>query len=346
MTLSSEKQFPAEPATQNDKLLWDIFLSRYHLPALNAGDELGIFELLAKRSSSLQEIAQYAGISERGAEPLLGLLCSLGLISRKGTLFSNTEVANTYLDPNSPYYWGGVLQMNRTVDFQETHVLDALRTKTQFDFDGEGDMWKRLETSSELAASFAAQMHSFSFSAAMAVSYRGNFDGVTKLLDIAGGSGCFAIAIAKRHQNLKASVLELPVVCPITEGYIADFGIEQRVNTVACDMFNDPWPTDYDGILFSHVFHDWDRKRCEFLAQRAFESLPSGGRVFVHETLLDDDKASPLGATAMSMNMLVYSEGKQYSASEIDAILTQAGFAKVSVVPTQGYYSLITAEKP
>jgi hypothetical protein len=45
------------------------------------------------------------------------------------------------------------------------------------------------------------------------------------------------------------------------------------------------------------------------------------------------------------MNMLFFTEGKQYTTGELDSILRGAGFEEVSVTPTYGYYSLVRGRK-
>ena len=49
----------------------------------------------------------------------------------------------------------------------------------------------------------------------------------------------------------------------------------------------------------------------------------------------------------MNVNMLLqYAAGRQYSGRELSAILTEAGFADIQVVPTFGYYSIVVGRKP
>ena len=47
----------------------------------------------------------------------------------------------------------------------------------------------------------------------------------------------------------------------------------------------------YDALFFSNVWHDWNVRTCQWLAARAFAALPSGGRIMLHEMLLDEDGA-------------------------------------------------------
>ena len=337
--------FP-DPPPCDDRLMWSLFLARYQFPALYAADELGIFEFLESQPATIAEIAAHCNIAERAAEPIVGLLCSLGVLVQNGGRFGNTETSRTYLLPQSPFYWGPVLRFNIGADFREVNVLEAARNKKQFGHEGEGDLWEGSELSPGRAATFTALMHSFSLGAAIALARRDEFDGITRLLDVAGGSGCFSIALAQRYAGLRCTVLDLASVCPVTQQYIAQFGLSERVDTAACNMFTDEWPHGYDAVLISHVFHDWDRSSCEHLARKAFAALPSGGRICLHEALLSDTRDGPRGVPDLSVNMLVFTEGRQYTADDLSQILTAAGFADVAVVNTHGFYSLISARKP
>jgi len=337
--------FP-DPPPCDDRLMWSLFFARYHFPALHAANELGIFEFIEARPATIAEIAAHCEIAERAAEPIVGLLCSLGLLVQNDGRFGNTETSRTYLLPQSPFYWGPVLRFNIGADFREVNVLEAARNKKQFGHEGEGDLWEGSELSAAKAANFTALMHSFSFGAAIALARRDEFSGVRRLLDIAGGSGCFSIALAQRFTELHCTVLDLGSVCPVTQQYIAQFGLSKRVDTIVGNMFTDEWPHGYDAVLISHVFHDWDRSSCEQLARKAFEALPSRGRIFLHEALLSDTRDGPSGIPDLSVNMLVFTEGRQYTAGELLEILTGAGFTDVSVVNTHGFYSLVSARKP
>jgi len=61
--------------------------------------------------------------------------------------------------------------------------------------------------------------------------------------------------------------------------------------------------------------------------------------------LLDDDGNGPVTAAAFSMLMLLATQGQQFTAGELKAILDAAGFARVDVTHTHPYYSLVTGYK-
>ena len=76
-------------------------------------------------------------------------------------------------------------------------------------------------------------------------------------------------------------------------------------------MFSDPWPGSYDGVLFGNIFHDWDWKSCQYLALQAFNALNPGGKICLHEMLLNELKDGPLVLACYSVAMLLHERGKQ-----------------------------------
>lgn len=331
------------PPTCDDRLLWDVWLSFHHLPALVVADELGLFTALWKRPATCSEVAADFRLTARGAETLLGVLTSLGFLAEHAGRFHLTDASRNFLMPEAPYYWGGMLHRMRvhpaTAAIREALLQDAERELVT-------DAWERGRVDPERVRAFTRAMHSHSFPAAMGVARHGDFTGVRRLLDVGGGSGCFCLALAQQHPELRCTVAELPEVCELAEEYAAEYGLGERVETVHLDMFRNPWPTGYDAVFFSNIFHDWEPERCRLLARKAWEALPRGGRVYVHEMLLADSRTGPLPASAFSMSMLLNTRGKQYSAAELEGILESAGFPHVAVTPTYAYYSLVSAVKP
>jgi hypothetical protein len=139
--------------------------------------------------------------------------------------------------------------------------------------------------------------------------------------------------------------MELPAMCEVAESYIKAGDVADRVDTTAVDMFRQPWPQGYDAVFFSNIWHDWNFQTCRWLASRSFEALPSGGRIMLHEMLLDDDGTGPATAASFSMLMLLATQGQQFTFGELKTILDGAGFARAEATPTYGYYSITTGHK-
>ncbi len=140
------------------------------------------------------------------------------------------------------------------------------------------------------------------------------------------------------------TLMDLPSVCKQAERYTTQYGLRDQITILAANMLTDSWPSGSDGVLFSNIFHNWDRATCLHLAKRSFETLPPGGRIFLLEMLLNDTSDGPLVSTVFSLMMPP--GAKQYTARELDELLQEVGFVGTNVIPTTTYYSLTSASKP
>jgi len=332
-----------EPPTCDDRRIWDVWLSTCHGPTLAAADEIGLFAHLERGPLNIAELAHEMKLAPRSAEAALGLLTALGFLVQIEGRFHLTELSRNYLLPTSPYYWGGFLKRFREAPISSTALRDALRRGVSEAKEAATEVWAT--SNREKLRTFTDAMHSHAFASAAAFAARFDTTGVRRFLDVAGGSGCFCIALAARHPDIRCTVMDLPVVCEFAQEYAETYRVQDRVDTHGADMFAGAWPKGYDVIFFNDIFHDWDDERCLDLARRSFEALPPGGRILVHEIILSDGKDGPLPAAAYSMAMMFSTHGKQRTGGELRRILEEAGFGAVTVTPSTGYYSLLSGMK-
>ncbi len=342
---SRQTPFTGEAPVVDDRLLWTLWLSPTWLPSVTAADELGLFDCLAeKKAATAEELAAALELAPRAIRALLGLLTSLGLLKQCAGSFALTESARAYLVSSSPFYWGPALVPHKVVPMSHTQILEALRRDKPGASTDAAAMWKAPD--SNVLRMFTAVMHAHSLPTASALARNQAFVGLRRLLDVGGGSGAYSVSFALRHPELACTVLELPQMTAITDEYLAATPTGGRVKSHPADMFNDVWPGGHDGVFFNDVFHDWPLPQCRALAGKAFDALPSGGSVFLHEMLLDEGLDGPLPAAAYSMMMLVATPGRQLSGKEALAILAQAGFINTRITPTVGHYALVSGRKP
>ncbi|WP_240041642.1 MULTISPECIES: acetylserotonin O-methyltransferase [Okeania] len=256
-----------EILTCDDKPLWDTWLSMFHFPTLTVADELGLFSLLDKKPATAEEVATNLSLGSRATEALLGVMTSLGYLVQFKGKFHLTQVSQNFLLPDSPYYWGGILHFMRDNPLSHSELLEAVQNDRSSIYDEKG-IWETHEADQEKAEAFTRHMHSQSLTPALGAALRGDFFGVKRLLDVGGGSGAFCFALARRYPQMHCTILELPTVCDIAQEYIAEAGLSDRVDTYVGDFFQQPFPSGYDAILFSNIFHDWGWEKCLHLAKQ------------------------------------------------------------------------------
>jgi acetylserotonin N-methyltransferase len=343
--------------TTDDRRMWDLWLSGLHQPAIVAAEEAGIFAALGEAPATIDELAARLEFDDRATRILVRLLAALRLLTPREGRYHLTDEARTYLLKSSPWYWAPMTSV-AVSDWHRDRLLEKLRQRGSAEAVGpegtplvstEGraaDDWAAGNVSVDRARDLAARMHAHSMPAAVGVARHYDFSGVSRLLDVGGGSGCFMVAAAQAHPHLRCTVMELPAVCAMARDYIESGGVADRVDTCAVDMFRQPWPRGYDAIFFSNIWHDWNVRTCQWLAARAFDALPAGGRILLHEMLLDEDGAGPVTAASFSVLMLLATQGQQFTPGELKAILEGAGFVRVDALATHAYYSVVTGHKP
>ena len=338
---------PLELPTCDDKPIWDVWLSLLWLPAVTVADELEIFESLAREPATPADLAERHGFDLRGADILLSLLTSLGLCVSHLGRYSVSEPTRNFLLRASPFYWGPVFMQQRTGNPVHAAIRGALTRKAHL-FVGQSaaeppvEMWESGQMDVPTARGIAAFMHSHSLGAAAGMALRADLSGVSSLLDVGGGSGCFSIALAKQNPKLRCTVLDLQSMCEVAREYIVAAGVSERVGVHPANFFKDAWPRGHDAMLFSNIFHDWGAETNARLASAAFNALPPGGRIFLHEMLLDDSGNAPRTTAAFSALMLANTRGRQFTFLQLKNVLEAAGFAEIDVVPTYSYYSVVS----
>ncbi|MBO9576026.1 MAG: methyltransferase [Sphingobium sp.] len=330
----------------DDRLIWDAWLSSHNLPAMLAADEISLFDALDAQPLTVQEAAKACNVNPRALGIIAGLLCALGFLNKREGRLGLTVTSRNYMVKSSNFYWGALLGFWKANQHAYNQLMEVLKPEAAHKGGAHAEGWAAGKIGVEEARGIAAFMHAHSCAPAMGVARTDAFKGVNKLLDVGAGSGVFAIAAAQAWPELRATVMDLDTMCEAASKYIEDGEVADRVDTAARDMFREAWPTGYDALFFSNIFHDWNDETCVELAKKAFAVLPSGGRIFLHEQLMNDNLDGPTVTAAFSMLMLVGTQGRQYSLPEFGTILGQAGFVDIEATATCGYYSLVSARKP
>jgi len=112
---------------------------------------------------------------------------------------------------------------------------------------------------------FTRAMYGVSVVPAMALAKVFDFSKYKKMMDIDGGSGVYAIEVAKQNQNMSAVVLDLEPACKIADEYISQFNLQDKIYTQVLDFWRDNLPTDCDVALLSHIIHLLDEEKDKIL---------------------------------------------------------------------------------
>jgi 3-hydroxy-5-methyl-1-naphthoate 3-O-methyltransferase len=337
----------AFPPNVDDTMMWDAWLSIHRFPILTVADEIGLFPAIASAGLSTGALASALSVDPRALKIHLGVLAATGFVTCKEERWLATQAAQAWLHPEGQGYYGSVLRFNAGTNPLHAQLIETLKTGRRASTHiSSTDKWEAGQMSADAATRITAYMDVHGHAAARALAEHDAFADVRRLLDVGGGSAIYAIELAKARPLLTATVMEIEAVCAVARRYVEAAGLSGQIDTLPVNMLGSTWPAGYDAHFLSNIFHDWEEETCRLLARRSFDALPVGGRIILHEMLMDDDGCGPLHAALFSLVMLLAAKGRQYAFFELRDILAGAGFEDIEAAPTRhGYFSVVTGYK-
>ena len=325
-----------------------FFASRTLLSAV----DLGLYAQLGADGLTAAEIAERIGLHERSRDDFLDALVALGLLARDGAgpdaVYRHTPDTAVFLDPGSPAYVGGILEMAsaRLYGFWGS-LTEALKTglpqnelKT-----GAPGLFEGLYAEPEVLENFLAGMAGIQLGAFTALGASLDLSGRDSFCDIGGANGLLASIIAGNNPHVTGTVFDLPPVVPIANAFLASHGVSDRVTAVEGDFFSDDFPPA-DVYFMGNILHDWDEAQKQTLIDKAYAGLPSGGMLVAIENVIDDERRENAFGLLMSLNMLIELPGGfDYTGAQFDSWARKAGFARTEIRHLAGPSSAAIAYK-
>jgi ubiquinone/menaquinone biosynthesis C-methylase UbiE len=304
-----------------------------------------LFDALDRGPKTAAALAAETGIFERGACAALNALTSVELLSKDPEgRYSLTPESALFLVSAKPSFLGGVFR-HASVDLIPRWLAlnEIVRTGAPArDVDG--------------AAGGAAHFHGFvedifplSYPAARAladalVSEAG--DAPLRALDVAAGAGVWGVALAQRSPRVRVTAVDWPQVLDAPRRVARRFGVDDRLETRAGDLFEVDFGGDYQIATLGHILHSFGPSRSRALLAKVRQALAPGGVIVIAEFLVDEARAAQTNALIFAVNMLVNTEeGDAYSFSEIAGWLKEAGFENVRTMAAPGPAPLILANR-
>jgi predicted O-methyltransferase YrrM len=290
--------------------------------------EFDVFTWLDEHPATPAELCAHFGFHPRPADVMLTLFTARAYVTRDGDgRFALTPMAREHLVASSPWHLGPYYGALRERPFVQDFV-QVLRSGTPASWGGtrNGQDWHAAMADEAFARRFTAAMDCRGLYLGQALAASLDLSSHARLLDIGGGSGIYACALAARHAHLRATVIDQPAVQPIATTLVAERGFADRVGVVAGDFLVDALPRGYDVHLLSNVLHDWDEPEVRHLLAASHASLSPGGMLVIHDAFINADKSGPIPVAEYSVLLMHASQGKCYATSEYDAMLHDAGF--------------------
>ena len=307
-----------------------------HTQVLLTCVRLSLFEILRAKPLSTAELAARTEIPEARLRHLLAAAAALDLLKRRrrdrfglgplGAAMNENEAVTAFVLHHDAFYKDLVDPVAMFAGTAETRMssLWSYATSDTPDALERDDVRAYTKLMSESQAMVAEQvLDTFSF------------EDCKSLIDIGGGSGAFAKAVASRWPDLAITVADLPPVADIARQSMLDDGLERRIDVVGVDATRGDIPGTYDVVSLVRIIHDHDDDRALKILKTARGALSEGGCLLLAEPMAARNLAGVLNDAYFQVYLLAMGSGRPRRAKELKNLLKEAGFSSVQRCKTR-----------
>lgn len=250
---------------------WDLAVAPVQAEGLKLAIELGVLDALHDAASA-EVVAQRLQLHPLGTAHLLELLWSMGVLEHGGHGGDDGKVeggrtyrlaagVRTYLTDSSELSCAKAWlfrqrSMRSFVDAlgeQVRHGPSAPKLPLAADHGPSGGA---AQWAAAARVQIAQEQRAVTAPAAVALMARlPEFARARRLLDLGGGPGLVAIALAERHPDLRGVVFDFPETVAVAAENIAAQGLGDRLTTLGGNLATDDIGSEHDLIWCSSVLH-------------------------------------------------------------------------------------------
>lgn len=313
----------------------DALYAFTHSQILFTAIDLDLFTQIAKGNNRLASLLAALNdrqpVDERGLRLLLNGLVGIGFLNADETgVYTLPDDVARFLVKSGGSYIGGMVHHCKWLYENWSLLTDAVNSGQPV---GGAQSLAQLELYfSELVKGLYVSNYPTAQKLATALEVGNTYKNL-EILDVAGGSAVWSIALLEQDAGSQATVLDFPSVTHVAESYVSQHGLTDRFRY---------WPGDleamdldgarFDLVIMAHICHMLGPKATQNAFHKLRQVLKPGGRIAVVDFVSDDHRAKAGWPLIFSVNMLITTpEGDVFTGAQYRQWLEEAGFANVTL---------------
>jgi len=314
---------PEEPPEHFFSLVDEGIQGLIRFAALHAASSLNLFDLLEGEPKTPGELSIATGMKEERLLPLLAVLIQCRVVFNENNGYRNSLLASTYLVSWSPYCQNGHLEKYAVFLKTIWAYLPERLTGSPKVF-SQKVFFRDLALPAMAENSLCGRLQR----TVGEIVTMPEFASAKKMVDLGGGHGLYAIALAALNPGLEAYIFDLPHITALAGTYIEKYRAD-RVSTISGNFFTDDIGAGYD-LVFSSS--NPSGKSVELLGKIA-DALNEGG-LFVN--VQSDEGRCDDGYHALEWQLWTlegeekgkgrYSREQPFLTEEYRSAMSEAGF--------------------
>ena len=314
--------------------------------AIHIVAELGIADLVAHDAKTAEELAKATSTHPEALYRVLRALASLGIFVEDGQQrFGLTPLART-LQTDAP---GSLRFLALLVGGEEQYeswgeLSYSVQTgKRAFEHVFSTSPFEYFARKPECAELFHRAMDNITGMTTKAILAAYDFSEFGKIVDVGGGQGALISLLLAANKNAKGVLFDQPHVVAGARTKVASAGLAERCEILS-GSFLESVPSGGDLYVLKAIILDWNDKDALSILKNVHRAMGAGSHLLVIEPLVSPPNQPGFGKL-LDLNMLVMNGGKNRTENEHRALLREAGFQQVRIIPTQSPFSLVEAQR-
>ena len=322
---------------QPHETIWSLATATVASRTLHVVAELGVADHIDGAPVPTNELAAGCGADQGALDRALMLLAAHGVFARVGGAYAHTE-ASLLLRSDHPMSMRAFPRMMGMASFSASldHLEHAVRTgEPAFRVVEPDGLFAHLQRHQDEARIFDASMSAKAAGDTAAVLAAYDFSRFATIADIGGGRGHLLRAVLEAAPDASGILFDLP-------GVIDAVGAPgERFSVHAGDFFVDALPAA-DAYILMEVIHDWDDDQAAAILSAVRRSAVPGATVLIIEAVADEETLDPVVRT-LDMIMLAITGGRERTSTELEHLLSSAGFRANGTLPTPSPLRIVEA---
>lgn len=272
-------------------------------------------------------LAQVIGAPPHRCRILLNALVSCGYACKQKGFYLNTTLSRNYLASNGGAYLGDLLQALWKIQVDPLASMEQMLKQNFKPEDGDKlgkeERWAKMaDVNAQYARAGLAQL------AVEQLSSLPGFDSMGKMLDLGGGPGLVAMALAEANPGLEAIVLDQPAVVKVAQEYINRYGLSDQVKVLGANYAKDDIGKGYDLIWASATLNFYHDNLAPIL-KKIKQSMNPGGVFACFQDGLTCQGTQPREMILGSLASTLQGQMKSFHQGEIAQAMQKAGFKQI-----------------
>lgn len=274
--------------------------------ALFAGLHIDIFSVLADGSKTAEQLAEATDIPLNRIVMLTTALSSVGLLTiSDDKKITNSPAAQSFLSKQTKYDFGDYLRYQ--IDQQMYPFLLQLNAVMKGELSDDAiASYRHWMTDEEQASVYSESQHAGSLGPGRTLARKVDLADATSLLDVGGGTGAMTISLCKEYPKLQATIIDFPNVAEIGWRFVSEADLVDRVRYIPGNAVEVQWPGNQDAILMSYLMSGVAGESVEGLLKKAFDAMAPGGKLMVHDFMVEQDRRGPALAALWQLQHMAF----------------------------------------